>query len=42
MSHIIHTEVIQGLGNFDLLFRVEKSIGKLFSLSECALDDLES
>lgn len=42
MTHIIHTEVIQGLRDFDLLFRVEESIGKLFSLSQCTLNDLES
>lgn len=42
MSHIIHPEVIQGFGNFDFLGRVEERIGELFSLPQCALDDLES
>lgn len=42
ISHIIHPEVVQGFCNFDFLGRVEESIGKLFALSQCALDDLES
>ena len=41
MTHIVNTKIIQSLGNFNLLGSVEESIGKLFTLSQSALNDLE-
>lgn len=41
MTHIVNTKIIQGLGNFNLLGSVEESIGKLFTLSQSTLNDLE-
>ncbi len=41
VTHIINTEIIQGLGDLNLLFGVEESIGKLLALSQGTLNDLE-
>ena len=41
-SYIVCTKLIQCLGDFDLLLGVEECIGKLFSFSQCALDNLEA
>ena len=41
MTHVVNAEIIQSLGDLDLLLRVEKRIGKLFTLSQSTLDDLE-
>jgi hypothetical protein len=42
MAHVVNTEIIQRLGNLNLLFGVKKSIGELLTLSQRALDNLES
>jgi len=41
MTHIINTKIIESLGDLDLLLRVKEGIGELFTLPECALNDLE-
>lgn len=41
MTHIVYTELIQGLGYLNLLGSVKEGIGKLLSFSERALNDLE-
>jgi hypothetical protein len=41
VTHVVNAEIIQSLGDLDLLLRVEKRIGELFTLSQSALDDLE-
>lgn len=38
---VLDTEGVQSLGNRDLGLGVEEGIGKLFALSQCALDDVE-
>jgi hypothetical protein len=42
VPHIVHSEFIESLCDFDLLCRVKEGIRKLLSLSQGALDDLES
>jgi hypothetical protein len=42
VPHIIHSELIQSLSDLNLLLRVKEGIRKLLSLSQGALDDLES
>ena len=42
MTHIVNTEVIQSLGNLNLLGGIEESIGELLSLTKSRLNDLES
>lgn len=42
MTHVVNTELIQGLGDLNLLLGVKKSIGELLTLTQGALDDLES
>ena len=42
MTHVVHTEVIESLGNLNLLLGIKESIGKLFTLTKCALDNLET
>lgn len=42
MTHIIHTEIVQRFGNFNLFGSVEEGIGKLFPFSQGALNDLEA
>jgi hypothetical protein len=41
VTHVVNAEIIQSLGDLDLLLRVEKGICKLFTLSQSTLDDLE-
>jgi hypothetical protein len=41
LTHIVNTEIIQSLGDLDLLGGVKESIGELFALSQSALNDLE-
>lgn len=41
MTHVINTEIVQSLSDLNLLGGVEESIGELFTLSQCALNDLE-
>lgn len=41
MTHVVDTEIIEGLGNLDLLGEVEEGIGELFTLTKRALDNLE-
>lgn len=38
---VLHTERIERLGNGDFSLGVEKSVGELFTLSQCAFDDVE-
>lgn len=42
MTHVVNAEIIQSLGNLNLLLGVEESIGKLFTLSQRTLNDLET
>ena len=42
MTYIIHTEVVQCSGDFNLLLSVEEGIGKLFTFSQCTLNYLET
>jgi len=41
MTHIVNTKIIQSFGNFNFLGGIEESIGKLFTLSQSTLNDLE-
>lgn len=41
MTHIIDTEIVESLGNLNLLGEVEKGVGELFALTESTLDNLE-
>jgi hypothetical protein len=41
VTHIVNTEIIQSLSNFNLLLSVEEGVGKLFALSQRTLNDLE-
>lgn len=41
VTHIIDTKVIQSLSNLDLLLGIKEGIGKLLSLSQSTLDNLE-
>jgi len=34
-------QILQSLGNFNLLLSIEESVGKLFTLSQRTLNDLE-
>lgn len=42
MTHVVHTELIQSLGDLNLLLGVEESVGELLTLTESGLNDLES
>ena len=41
MTHIINTKIVQCLSNLNFFSGVKESIGKLLSLTQCALNDLE-
>jgi hypothetical protein len=41
VTNVVNAEIIQSLGDLDLLLRVKKGIGELFTLSQSTLDDLE-
>ena len=41
VTHVVNTKVIQGLGDFDLLFGIKESIGELFTLTKGTLNDLK-
>lgn len=42
MTHIVDTKFIESLGDLDLLLGIKESIGKLLTLTERTLDDLEA
>lgn len=42
MTHVVHTELVQSLGDLNLLLGVEESVGELLTLTESGLNDLES
>jgi hypothetical protein len=42
MTHVVHTEVIESPGDLDLLLGIEESVGKLLTLTQSRLDDLEA
>lgn len=42
MTHVVDSEIVQSLGNLDLLLSVEEGVGKLFTFPESTLDDLEA
>ena len=42
MTHIVDSEIIQGLGDLNLLGGVEEGVGELLALSQRALNDLEA
>lgn len=42
MTHVVDSELIQCLGNFDLLLGIKESVGELFTLTKSTLDDLEA
>lgn len=41
-THVVNAEVIEGLGDLNLLGGVEESIRELLSLAQCRFDDLEA
>jgi len=41
MTHIVNTQVVQCLGNFNFLSGVEENIRKLLALTRCTLNGLE-
>lgn len=41
MTHVVHTEVVQRLGDLNLLLSIEEGIGELFALTQSTLDNLE-
>jgi hypothetical protein len=41
VTHIVDSEIIQRLGDLNLLLRVKEGIGELLTLSQSALNDLE-
>lgn len=42
MTHVVHTEVIQSLGDFNLLLGIKEGIGELLTLTQGRLNDLET
>lgn len=42
MTHVVDTEIVEGLGDLNLLLRVEEGVGELLTLTESTLDDLET
>ena len=42
MTHVVNTELIQGLGDLNLLLGVKEGIGELLTLTQRTLDDLEA
>lgn len=42
MTHIVNTELVQSLGDFNLLLGVEKGVGELLALSQGAFNNLEA
>ena len=42
MTHVVNTELVQSLGNLNLLGGIEEGIGKLLSFTKSRLNDLES
>jgi hypothetical protein len=42
MTHVVYTEIIQCLGNLNLLLGVKESIGELFTFSQGTFNDLEA
>jgi hypothetical protein len=42
MTHVVHTEVIEGLGDLNLLLGIEESVGELLTLTQSRLNDLEA
>ena len=42
MTHVVDAEIIQGLGNLNLLLSIEEGVGELLTLSQRALNDLET
>ena len=41
MTHIVNPKIIQSLSDLNLLLGIKESISELFTLSQCALNDLE-
>lgn len=41
-THIVNTKVVESLGDLDLLFGIEESIGELLTLTQGTLDNLET
>jgi hypothetical protein len=42
VTHIVHTKVVQRLGDLNLLLGIEEGIGELFTLTQSTLDNLEA
>lgn len=42
MTHVVNTKLIKSFGNFNLLLGIKKGIGELFTLSQCALNNLKT
>ena len=42
MTHVVNTELIESLGDLDLLLGIKKGIGELFTLTQGTLNNLES
>jgi hypothetical protein len=41
VTHVVNTKIVQSLGDLNLLLGVEEGIGKLLTLSQSTLNDLE-
>ena len=42
MTHVVHTDDIESLGNLNLLGGIEESVGELLSLTQGRFDNLEA
>lgn len=41
MTYVVHTKVIESLGDLNLLLGIKKGVGELLALTESTLDNLE-
>lgn len=42
VSYVVNTELVQSLSNLNLLSSIKESVGELFTLAQCALNNLEA
>lgn len=42
MTHVVHTKVIESLGDLNLLLSIKEGVGKLLALTQSTLDNLET
>lgn len=41
MTHVVHTKVIESLGDLNLLLGIKKGVGELLALTQGTLDNLK-